>query len=114
MAAAEPPRVARKEMKGPSGVDDIIKTFNEVRSAEMDFGMSMMAPGGPGGLAMMGGGGPSGIFNTPAASAAAEMQSLHSEDMRSQAESQYTSATKNGGQRRRKAVPVGNTVTLNV
>ncbi len=118
MAAAEPPRVARKEMKGPSGVDDIIKTFNEVRSAEMDFGMSMMgAPGGPGGLRPLGVSmnvGPSGVFNTPAASAAAEIQSLHSEDIRSQAESQYTSATKNGGQRRRKAVPVGNTVTLNV
>ena len=125
-AAQEPPRVARKEMKGPSGVDDILNTFREVRSAEVEYGMGMMGgggpggPGGPGGFGGMGplgvsmGVGPSGVFNTPASAAAAEIQSLHSEDIRSQAESQYTSATKNGGQRRRKPVPVGNTVTLNV
>ncbi len=120
-AAQEPPRVARKEMKGPSGVDDILNTFREVRSAEVEYGMGMMGggPGGPGGMAMgpLGvamGAGPSGVFNTPASAAAAEIQSLHSDDIRSQAESQYTSATKNGGQRRRKPVPVGNTVTLNV
>ena len=121
-AAQEAPRVARKEMKGPSGVDDILNTFREVRSAEVEYGMGMMGsagPGGPGGMAMgpLGvsmGVGPSGVFNTPASAAAAEIQSLHSEEIRSQAESQYTSATKNGGQRRRKPVPVGNTVTLNV
>ncbi len=120
-AAQEPPRVARKEMKGPSGVDDILNTFREVRSAEVEYGMGMMGagPGGPGGMAMgpLGvamGAGSSGVFNTPASAAAAEIQSLHSEEIRSQAESQYTSATKNGGQRRRKPVPVGNTVTLNV
>ena len=122
-AAQDAPRVARKEMKGPSGVDDILNTFREVRSAEVEYGMGMMSggmgPGGPGGMAMgpLGvsmGAGPSGVFNTPASAAAAEIQSLHSEEIRSQAESQYTSATKNGGQRRRKPVPVGNTVTLNV
>ena len=127
-AAQEPARVARKEMKGPSGVDDILNTFREVRSAEVEYGMGMMGgggfgggmsmgPGGPGGMGPLGvsmGTGPSGVFNTPASAAAAEIQSLHSEDIRSQAESQYTSATKNGGQRRRKPVPVGNTVTLNV
>ncbi len=117
-AAAEPPRTARKEMKGPSGVDDILNTFREVRSAEMEFGMNAAAaPGGPGGFGMpissipMG---PTGAFNTPAGAAVSELQSLHSEDMRSQAESQYTSATRGGNQRRRKATPVGNTLTLNV
>ena len=117
-AAAEPPRTARKEMKGPSGVDDILNTFREVRSAEMEFGMNAAAaPGGPGGFGMpissipMG---PTGAFNTPAGAAVSELQSLHSEDVRSQAESQYTSATRGGNQRRRKATPVGNTVTLNV
>ncbi len=115
-AAAEPPRVARKEMKGPSNVDDILNTFREVRSAEMEFGMNVMAPGGPGGFGMqMPAMSPTGAFNTPATMAAAEIQSLHSEDVRSQAESQYTSATgRAGGQRRRKPVAVGNTVTLNV
>lgn len=110
-AAAEPPRVVRKEMKGPTNMDDILNTFREVRSAEMEFGMNVMAPGGPGGLAMP----PTGAFNTPATMAAAEIQSLHSDDLRSQAESQFTSATgRAGGQRRRKPVAVGNTVTLNV
>jgi hypothetical protein len=113
-AAAEPPRFARKEMKGPSNVDDILNTFREVRSAEVEFGMMGpgMAPGGPGGFA--GGAGPGGIFNMPSSAAVAEIQSLHSDDLRSQAESQYTSGTRGGAQRKRKAVPVGNTVTLNV
>jgi hypothetical protein len=100
-------------MKGPSGVDDILNTFREVRSAEVEFGMGMMAPaamapGGPGGM------GPTGVFNTPAAVAASEIQSLHSEDIQSHAGSQYTSGTRNGGQRRRKPVAVGKEVTLNV
>lgn len=112
-AAAEPPRFARKEMKGPSGVDDILNTFREVRSAEVEFGMMGAAPGGPGGFAVGAGSSPAGVFNMPSTMAVAEIQSLHSDDLRSQAESQYTSGTR-GGQRKRKAVPVGNTVTLNV
>ena len=34
IASVEPPRTARREMRGPSGVDDILKTFEEVRRAE--------------------------------------------------------------------------------
>lgn len=131
-AAAESPRVARKEMKGPAGVDDILKTFQEVRQAEVHFGNTMSAsmggsmgspvgPGGPGGFGMPldgippmhsgGFGGPNHAFNAPAAMAAAEIQSLASDDMGSVG----TSATgTRGGQRRRKAAPIGNTVTLNV
>ena len=98
VASVEPPRAtARREMKGPSGVDDILKTFEEVRKAEaMEAAMPSMA---------------SGPLNQPAVAAVAEIQSIHSEDMRSQAESMRT----NGGRRRRRAaVPEGNTLSLNV
>ena len=47
VASVEPPRVARREMRGPSGVDDILKTFAEVRQAEAmnevsNMGMAQM------------------------------------------------------------------------
>ncbi len=98
VASVEPPRAtARREMKGPSGVDDILKTFEEVRRAEaMEAAMPPM---------------PSGPLNQPAVAAAVEIQSIHSEDMRSQAESVRTSG---GRRRRRAAVPEGNTLSLNV
>jgi len=38
VAAAPPPQTARREMSGPSGVDDILKTFEEIRSAEASSG----------------------------------------------------------------------------
>jgi hypothetical protein len=97
-ASVEPPRAtARREMKGPSGVDDILKTFEEVRRAEaMEAAMPPM---------------PSGPVNQPAVAAAVEIQSIHSDDMRSQAESVRTSG---GRRRRRAAVPEGNTLSLNV
>lgn len=98
VASVEPPRAtARREMKGPSGVDDILKTFEEVRRAEaMEAAMPPM---------------PSGPANQPAVAAAVEIQSIHSDDMRSQAESVRTSG---GRRRRRAAVPEGNTLSLNV
>jgi hypothetical protein len=40
VAAAPPPQTARRDMSGPSGVDDILKTFEEIRSAEASSGMS--------------------------------------------------------------------------
>lgn len=98
VASVEPPRAtARREMRGPSGVDDILKTFEEVRRAEaMEAAMPPM---------------PSGPVNQPAVAAAVELQSLHSEEMRSQADTVRTS----GGRRRRKAaVPEGNTLSINV
>jgi hypothetical protein len=99
VASVEPPRpTARREMRGPSGVDDILKTFEEVRRAEtMETQMPPMSTGP--------------VNNQPAVAAAVELQSLHSEDMRSQAESTRTG----GGRRRRRAgVPEGNTLSLNV
>ena len=98
VASVEPPRAtARREMRGPSGVDDILKTFEEVRRAEaMEASMPSMS---------------SGPMNQPAVAAIAEIQSIHSDDMRSQAESVRTSG---GRRRRRAAVPEGNTLSLNV
>lgn len=99
VASVEPQKsTARREMRGPSGVDDILKTFEEVRRAEaMEASMPSMA---------------SGSMNQPAVSAAVEMQSIHSEEMRSQAD---TVRTGGGGRRRRKAtVPEGNTLSINV
>ncbi len=126
-AAAEAPRVVRKEMRGPAGVDDILKTFQEVRQAEVNFGATMGGggmgapvggPGGPGGFGMPLDGvpsfntGPSQTFNMPAAMAAAEMQSIASDDLGSVGTS--ATGTTRGGSRKRKGVPIGNTVTLNV
>jgi hypothetical protein len=92
--AQEPPRVARREMKGPSGVDDILKTFEEVRRAESEP-----------------------MFNPfpetqqqqqqPAFAAAAEMQSVMTggDDVASMTDGA-------GRRRRRKAQPIGNTLVL--
>lgn len=89
---------ARKEMRGPNGVDDILRTFEEVRRAEI--GEQRQAPSA------------NGMASQPAV-AAAEIASLHSDDFASQADTVRTGAT--GGRRRRRAQPpVGNTVSLNV
>ena len=98
VASVEPPRAtARREMRGPSGVEDILKTFEEVRRAEVqDASMPQFQP-------------PMNSVSQPAM-AAAEIASLHSEDMRSQAESQRTS----GGRRRKRQAPIGNTLNLDV
>lgn len=95
---AESRPTARKEMRGPSGVDDILKTFEEVRRAEMSAARE--AP-------------PANGLSSQPAVAAAELASLHSEEVGSQADTVRTGAT--GGRRRRRAQPpVGNTVSLNV
>ena len=112
VAAVEAPRqTARKEMKGPSGVDDILKTFEEVRRAEvmggMDNGMAgvpMMAPPTMNNMAVPP------AMNQPAVTAAMEMESVVSGDFQSQAESTRTG----GGRRRRKAAISGNSLSLNV
>jgi hypothetical protein len=102
VASVEPPRTARREMRGPSGVEDILKTFEEVRRAEA---MGDALP------PMMASQGPSTSQNQPAVAAAVEIQSLHSDELRSQAESTRTGG---GRRRRRAAVPEGNTLSLNV
>ncbi len=105
MAAQEQPRTARREMKGPSGVEDILKTFEEVRRAETE---PMFNPFGSGTS-------PSGMASTgtadqqqPAVSALSEIQSVMTgaEEISSQGQGR-------GGGRRRKAQPIGNTVVLN-
>ncbi len=85
-AAAPPPQTARREMRGPVGVDDILATFATVEAQ----GGSMMSQ--------------------PAMAAAVELQSLASDEIQSQAESIRTA----GGRRRKRTTPVGSTVSLNV
>jgi hypothetical protein len=112
VASVEPPKqTARKEMRGPSGVDDILKTFEEVRRQEAMGGMGngmegvpMMAPPSMNNMAIP----PS--MNQPAVSAVMEMESVISGDLASQAESTRTG----GGRRRRKAAISGNILSVNV
>jgi hypothetical protein len=96
VAAAPPVQTARREMRGPTGVDDILKTFEEVRLAEEQQSMNMPFS-------------PPSSNNSPAMAAAEEMQSLASGDMGSVT----TERTARGGRRRRQA-PAGNVVSLNV
>ena len=114
VASVEPPRqTARKEMRGPSGVDDILKTFEEVRKAEAMGGMGngmdsvtgvpMMAP------PMMNSMVPP-AMNQPAVATVMEMESVVSGDFASQTESTRTG----GGRRRRKAAISGNILSVNV
>ena len=111
VASVEPPRqTARREMKGPSGVDDILKTFEEVRRQEvmggMDNGMAgvpMMSPPVMNNMVAPP------AMNQPAISAVMEMESLASGDIGSTTES-----TRTGGRRRRKAAITGNTLAVNV
>ena len=85
VAAMEPRQTARREMKGPSGVDDILKTFDDVRRVEAD------APPAP-----------------PQNSAPSEARSVATDDIGSTAGSQA------GGRRgRRSRAPViGNSFSL--
>jgi hypothetical protein len=107
MAAASAPQLQRREMKGPSGVDDILKTFQEVRAAELDSSPVMMSSPMS-----------QSIFNSqPAKQAASEIASLHSyqDDGMSQADTVRTGATgQRRGGRRKAAIPAGNTMTLNL
>ena len=95
IAAQPPPQVARREMSGPSGVDDILKTFEEIRAAE-DQG-----PNFPGQMPM--------ANQTPAMTAAEELASIASGDVGSIA----TERTQ-GGRRKKRQAPTGNVVSLNV
>jgi hypothetical protein len=104
MVAQNPSPVQRREMRGPSGVDDILKTYQEVRAAELDSNPVMMPQGSP-------------IFNQqPAMQAASEIASIHSrqDDELSQLESVRTGATNQRRGRRKAAIPVANTMTLNL
>jgi hypothetical protein len=85
-------QTARREMKGPTGVDDILSAFQEAREREMSEVPQLSAP-------------------QSAVAAAVEIQSMHSDDMQSAVESTRTGRT--GGGRRRRAA-VGNTLSLAV
>jgi len=94
-------QTARREMSGPTGVDDILRTFEEVRRAENEAAaMPPMATG----------------FATQPAVAAVMSSSasaVSAEDMMSHAESAMTGGT-SGRRRKRAQPPVGNTLSLNV
>lgn len=100
-AAASP----RREMKGPSGVDDILKTFEEVRRVEIESlgrtppPMNNVQPP---------------TQQQPAMVAISELQSVASEDFGSQAESTRSGMRGGGGRRGRRTAPVGNMVSLDV
>ena len=102
VAAATPSNAPRREMKGPSGMDDILKTFQEVRAAELDPTPPMFPPA-------------SSFTHQPAMQAVSEISSIHSGDI-SDADSVRTGTTaQRAGRGRRKAsAPVPNTMTLNL
>jgi hypothetical protein len=106
-AASEPVRVARKEMNGPSNVDDILNKFQEVRAAEIGGFMNRPStpPQSPGVHSQ--------TFMQPTISALNEMQSVGSDDFASRADSTMTGRTR-GIAARRKAMPIGNVLNLNV
>jgi len=104
MAASSPPPVQRREMRGPSGVDDILKTFQEVRAADLELHPTDIPQ-------------TASLFNQqPARQAAAEIASLHSQqdDGLGDLESVRTGATGQRRGRRKATIPVANTMTLNL
>jgi hypothetical protein len=109
MMAQEPQKPQRREMKGPSGVDDILKTFEDARRQESEPMFNPFGSGiSPSGNVIIGSGGGTADIQQPAVNAVAEIQSVTSEDIGSVAES------RRGGGRRRKAQPIGNTMSLNI
>ena len=96
VAAMEPRQVARREMKGPSGVDDILQTFDQVRRNDaMEGNMVQQARA---------------EMQQSAVSAAVEVQSIGgSDDLGSMAGS--VSGRRRG---RRAAPPSGSTIALDV
>ena len=98
MAAMEPPRqTARREMRGPSGVDDILRSFEDARRNESMDGSAF--PGA----------GPSSPASQPATAAAIEIQSLASGD-----DIGSTTESSRGGKGRRRRAPIGNSLSLDV
>jgi hypothetical protein len=103
MAAAQSAPGPRREMKGPSGIDDILKTFQEVRSAELDPLPPMYNQPPP-------------SMNQPAMQAmqaVEDITSIHSGDI-SDNDSVRTGTTGQRRGRRKASAPVGNTMTLNL
>ena len=105
MAAAAPPQV-RREMKGPSNVDDILQTFKEVREAETGSHPMFSPP--PSMSSQI----PSANRGASASQALQEIQSLASDDVQSMGSS--ATGRTNGGRKRKAQLPMGNTMSLNV
>jgi len=111
MAAATPPPIIRNEMKGPQGMDDILKTFQEVRSAEMTPPPIMIPPQTQYQQTQYQ---QTQYQNQPARQAMSELSSLHSMSPRSAVESTVTGSTGQRRGRRKATVPTGNMVTLDL
>jgi len=97
--AAQQPAPIRREMKGPTSVDEILKTFQEVRAADME-GPTFATPP---------------MFQSPARQAMQEINSIPASPRSDDMESVYTTTSNSQKRGRRKpSVPVGNTMTLNL
>jgi hypothetical protein len=97
--AAQQPAPIRREMKGPTSVDEILKTFQEVRAADME-GPTFATPP---------------MFQSPARQAMQEINSIPASPRSDDMESVYTTTSNPQKRGRRKpSVPVGNTMTLNL
>jgi hypothetical protein len=93
VASMEPPKnqTARREMSGPTGVDDILQSFAEARRNDSMDGTAAFPE----------------VPASPAVAAAIEIQSMGSDDIGSTTESR-------AGRGRRRRQAVGNTLSLNV
>jgi Family of unknown function (DUF5767) len=101
--SAQPPQ--RREMKGPSGVDDILKTFQEVRNAEIDINPISIPPPEPS------------YYQQPARQAAVEISSIHTtpvSDVGSDATRTGSTGQRASRGKRKPQAPSGNTMTLNL
>ena len=97
VASMEPSRAApRREMRGPSGVDDILRSFEEARRNESMEGTAFPQA-------------PPNSHSQPATSAAIEIQSIASGD-----DIGSTTESARGGRGRRRRAAVGNSLTLDV
>ena len=97
--AAQQPAPIRREMKGPTSVDEILKTFQEVRAADMEGPTFATSP----------------MFQSPARQAMQEINSIPASPRSDDMESVYTTSSNPQKRGRRKpSVPVGNTMTLNL
>ncbi len=98
--AAQPAQTARREMKGPSGVevDDILRTFEEVSQQSINPQVFMPPMNQSTG--------------SSAIDAVNELQSVHSGDMSYMSE--RTNATGSRRPRKARQAPVGNVINLNV
>lgn len=107
-ANTNPSMTPRREMRGPSGVDDILRTFEEARKQEAESSIQ----------GSVGFGGPASVnsIGQPAVQVMNEVNSIANEEVMSQADSARTGSARGGNGRRRKVVPPPqvNTISMNV